>query len=244
MPKLFLHGVPDTPFMWSPLLEALHLDDADYVAPALPGFVEPAPRGFACTKEAYAAWLIAELETLTQRTGKPVDVVGHDWGALLVVHVANARPDLFRTWAVANAVPDPNYRWHRAARLWQTPLIGEFVMWASQFRDFAAGLTALGMPHDVARHKAKYWTRSMRRAILALYRSAKNAGVEWGSDLSNLPSRGLVLWGADDPFVTLQTAQRFCERWRTTLHTEQGVGHWGVIQRPHTFAARLQDHWR
>lgn len=243
MPILLLHGVPDTPYMWTPLIEALNLDEAEFVAPALPGFVERSPQGFSCTKEAYADWLISQLETLARRTGKTIDVVGHDWGALLVAHVANARPELFRTWAVANAAPDPDYRWHKAARAWQTPALGEAVMWLSQFRDFAAGLAVLGMPQPIAKHEAKFWTPSMRRSILALYRSAKTAGDEWGNDLSKLPGRGLVLWGADDPFVPLAIAERFAKRWKTPLHVEQGVGHWGIIQRPDAFAARLKQHW-
>ena len=35
--KLFLHGVPDSPAVWRPLLDALDLGDAPVAAPALPG---------------------------------------------------------------------------------------------------------------------------------------------------------------------------------------------------------------
>jgi pimeloyl-ACP methyl ester carboxylesterase len=243
MTIMFVHGVPDTPFMWTPLIEALDLDDTDYVAPALPGFSTPTPRGFACTKEAYALWLVAELEALKARTGKPVDLVGHDWGALLSVRVAATRPDLLRSWAVANALPEPSYRWHQAARMWQTPVLGEFGMWVSQFRDFSRALAALGVPPAIAQHEAQFWTPTMRRAILKLYRSATHAGEEWGRDLSRLHPHGLVLWGADDPFVPRAIADTFCARWDLPLHIEHNIGHWGIIQRPAPFAEKLRAHW-
>ena len=54
--KLFLHGVPDTPSMWDPLIAELGLGEDDYRAPAMPGFVSPAPQGFGSTKEEYVDW--------------------------------------------------------------------------------------------------------------------------------------------------------------------------------------------
>jgi hypothetical protein len=36
--KLFTHGVPDTGYMWTPLVEALDLSQDAYLAPTLPGF--------------------------------------------------------------------------------------------------------------------------------------------------------------------------------------------------------------
>ena len=37
-------------------------------------------------------------------------------------------PDLFKSFAVANALIDPVYRGHRMARLWATPVVGELMM--------------------------------------------------------------------------------------------------------------------
>ena len=41
--RLFLHGVPDSPAIWRPLLAALDLGDTPVAAPALPGFTAPLP---------------------------------------------------------------------------------------------------------------------------------------------------------------------------------------------------------
>ncbi|MEM6627106.1 MAG: alpha/beta hydrolase [Pseudomonadota bacterium] len=242
MAKVFLHGVPDTPFMWSPLIGALALEDADYVALSMPGFAAPAPAGFSSTKEAYLDWLIASLEEIHGRSG-PVDLVGHDWGAILCVRAAHMRPDLIRSWMVSNALPDPDYQWHTMARQWQTPVLGELVMALAAPKRMEGGLVQAGMPADIAAHEAPRFSRNMKRSILRLYRSAKMAGVEWGSDLSDLPDRGLVVWGELDPYVPLGVAERFCERWNIPLHVERGAGHWAVCERPDAVAARLKSHW-
>src|SRR3546814_1287114 len=80
--KLFIHGVPDSPAIWRPLLTKLDLGDTPVAVPALPGFTAPLPPGFAATKEAYADWAVGEVETLVAAHG-PIDIVGHDWGALI-----------------------------------------------------------------------------------------------------------------------------------------------------------------
>ena len=91
--NLFIHGVPDTPHLWEPLVAALGLQEQDYLAPALPGFGCPRPDGFSATKDAYADWLVGQMEA----AGGNVDIVGHDWGALLTLRAASLRPDLVRS---------------------------------------------------------------------------------------------------------------------------------------------------
>src|SRR5688572_21078575 len=82
------------------------------------------PPVFNATKEAYVDWLIKELE----RVGEPVDLVGHDWGAILTQRVVSLRPDLIRTWACGDGPVDREYVWHDLARKWQTPGEGEAAM--------------------------------------------------------------------------------------------------------------------
>ena len=105
--KLFIHGVPDTGFMWTPLIEALDIAGDEYLAPTMPGFDGSFPAGFAATKETYLDWLVQTLEATAQAHG-PVDLVGHDWGAPLCAMAAEARPDTIRSWTVVNAVPEPS----------------------------------------------------------------------------------------------------------------------------------------
>ena len=97
MPAVLVHGVPDTAQLWDGV--RAHLSRTDIVTPGLPGFATPVPPGFTATKEAYVDWLIAQIEAI----GEPVDLVGHDWGSLLVQRVVSLRPDLIRTWAAGAA---------------------------------------------------------------------------------------------------------------------------------------------
>lgn len=240
--KFFIHGVPDTGDMWMPLIEALGLAEGRYATPTMPGFDGQWPSGFAATKEAYLDWLIARLESTAEAAGAPVDLVGHDWGALLVAMAALARPQHVRSWCLINAAPEPSYRWHLIARGWQTPLLGELVMALGSQKRFRRQLVAAGMPRKIARLEAPRIDRHMKRAILKLYRSARNPGA-WAADFSPIADRGLVLWGASDRFVPVAFAHRFTTRWEIPLIVEDGVGHWGLCKRPEAFSAPLNALW-
>ncbi|MFZ3585534.1 alpha/beta fold hydrolase, partial [Loktanella sp. DJP18] len=124
---IFIHGVPDTGYMWTPLIQALDLGQGNYMAPTMPGFDGTIPVGFAATKEAYLEWVIRLLEDTASSHG-PVDLVGHDWGAPISAMAAQMRPDTIHTWTVVNAAPEPSYEWHSLARTWQKPILGELFM--------------------------------------------------------------------------------------------------------------------
>jgi pimeloyl-ACP methyl ester carboxylesterase len=243
--KLFLHGVPDSPAIWRPLLAALDLGETPVAVPALPGFTGPLPAGFPATKEAYADWAVGEAEALAREHG-PIDIVGHDWGALIAQRVAMLRPDLIRSWAVSNAVIEPDYRGHRIARIWNTPILGEIFMALSKPAALAKGLAEQGMPADIAAEEAAQWAnKDKRRAILRLYRSAKGLSFEqdWARDIGRLPANGALIWGANDPYVELAVAERFAARTGTPLTVIDGAGHWAIAERAGEVAAALTRFW-
>ncbi len=243
--KLFLHGVPDSPAIWRPLLGQFDLGDTLVAVPALPGFTAPLPAGFPAAKEAYADWAIEQAEALVAAHG-PIDIIGHDWGALIAQRVAMLRPDLLRSWAILNAVIDPDYRGHRVARIWNTPILGEIFMALSKPAKLAAGLAAQGMPADIAAEEAEQWqNKDKRRAILKLYRSAKGLSFkhDWARDIDKLPAQGALIWGADDPYVPLSVAQRFSANTGIPLTVIDGAGHWAIAERPAEVAAALHRFW-
>lgn len=240
---LFVHGVPDTPVLWQPLVAALGLGPEDYRAPALPGFGTEKPPGFRSTKDEYASWLITQMEA----AGRPVHIVGHDWGALLTLRVASLRPDLVKSWCVTNAVIDPDYSGHRTARMWATPLLGEFVMLNMRNKPrLIEGLVQGGMPRELAEIEVPHIDKRMRQSILSLYRSAIGLRFSghWVDDLANLPEHGQLFWGENDPFVELPVAERFSKRHGTPLHVERGTGHWACHDRAENFAAVLKALWQ
>lgn len=239
--KVFVHGVPDTGFMWSPLISAMNLEPDSFICPTMPGFDGVDHPGFAATMDAYLAWVIQTIETTAQEHG-PIDLVGHDWGAPLSAMAAQARPDLIRTWAIVNAAPEPSFEWHSMARLWQTPVLGELFMLMGNAKRFEKSLIEAGMPAAIAAHEAPRIVPAMKRSVLKLYRSAKNP-KDWTTDFSNIAEKGLVLWAADDPYVPVKVAHRFAERWNIPLVVEPGLGHWGICERPDLFAVHLNAHW-
>ena len=78
MTAVFVHGVPETPSVWDPLVEHLTRQDTEQLQ--LPGFGCPLPDGFEPTMHRYAAWLSEALAGFDE-----VDLVVHDWGALLAL---------------------------------------------------------------------------------------------------------------------------------------------------------------
>ena len=198
MPAVLVHGVPDTHRVWRAL--AARLRRADVIALSLPGFGCELPAGFDRTKDAYARWLLAELS----RIEGPIDLVGHDWGGLLVVRAVSLEPALVRTLAVGAAPLDPEEEWHKAAQLDDT----------------------------------------MKRSILALYRSAIRVGFEWVDDLQRAPARGLILWGANDPYAAPEFGRHPADRTRARFVPFAGCSHWWQLERAGEVANELEAHWR
>ena len=116
---VFVHGVPETAAIWRKVQAAISQPS---IAVALPGFGCALPDGFTPSKDAYAEWLVAQLDAI----GEPIDLVGHDWGAGLTYRVATAFGDRLHSWVadVGNIV-HPDYVWHDFAKIWQTPGDGE-----------------------------------------------------------------------------------------------------------------------
>jgi pimeloyl-ACP methyl ester carboxylesterase len=215
-----------------------HLDRADVIAPTMPGFGTPVPDGFDATKEAYADWLIGEVEA----AGEPVDIVGHDWGSILVQRLISLRPDLVRTWACGSGPIDPEYVWHDTAKVWQTPGEGEKLMQAFTPEAIVAVFSQQGLDGTYARAVAEKINDTMKDCILKLYRSAINVNQEWAPLAAPVPP-GLVIWGADDPYVGVQFGERLAERTGAKFVSFEGCSHWWPHQRAADAAALLNEHW-
>ncbi len=236
MPAIFVHGVPDTHRLWDTVIARLARDDT--VALSLPGFDSDVPAGFNASKESYVDWLISELEQI----GEPVDLVGHDWGAILTYRVASLRPDLIRTWAAGGGPLDSTYVWHETAQLWQTPEVGEQVMTAFVPDALVPGFVGYGIPEEYAKVSSQLIDDRMKDCILRLYRSAVNVGAEWERDLSDARP-ALIIFGDYDPFVPANFGQVLADRVGGRFVALPECGHWWPVQRPDETAQLLEEHW-
>ena len=241
---VFVHGNPETPAIWGPLLTELQHSDAVTLSP--PGFGAEVPDGFGATADDYAAWLASELE----KQEAPVDLVGHDWGGGHVVRIAMERSDLIRSWAtdIAGCFA-PDYVWHDLAQVWQTERAGkEFVAGTASVpvADRAAMFESLGMTREIARAVAEASDDAMGRCVLSLYRSAaRPAMARPGEQLGAAAARpGLVIIPTEDEYTGGEERARWsAERAKADVAVLQGLGHWWMIQDPAAGAAALQAYW-
>jgi pimeloyl-ACP methyl ester carboxylesterase len=236
MPAFLVHGVPDTHHLWDGVRK--HLARTDVIASDMPGFGRDAPSGFDSSKEAYVDWLIAEVENV----GEPVDIVGHDWGALLVERLVAVRPDLVRSWAAGAGAIDETYVWHPIAQMWQTPGVGENVMQGMTTDAIVPAFVNDGMPEAVAKEIAARIDERMKAAILPLYRSATNVGKEWGPALDGVTKPGLVICGEKDQYMSTDFHRRLAKRTGAELMTLPG-GHWWTVEFPKEAAEELEAFW-
>jgi pimeloyl-ACP methyl ester carboxylesterase len=244
MAIVLVHGNPETDAIWGPLVDALGRTDVVRLSP--PGFGSPLPDDFPATYVAYRDWLEGELESI----GEPVDLVGHDWGGGHVVNVVMHRPELVRSWASdVVGLFDPDYIWHDLAQVWQTPGEGEQLvdtMMAGTVEDRAARMVGLGIPSGIATSIAAEQGPEMGRAILLLYRSARQPAVaEAGRALENAAARpGLSILATEDHYVGSDAIRRRAAD-RAGAHTEvlDGLGHWWMLQDPARGAAALTQFW-
>lgn len=236
MVAVLVHGVPDTAELWDGVVEHLHRDDV--MALRLPGFGSPRPEGFTATKEAYVDWLV---ETLTN-IDEEIDLVGHDWGAMLTMRVASVVPGLMRSWVAGPGPVDDQYEWHAMAKQWQTPGAGEELMSGITPEVLAAGLAAERVPQHLADAAARRVDDTMKGCILDLYRSAVHVGREWAPDLPGANRDGLVVWGEHDPYAAVDVGARVAAAADVPLKILD-AGHWWPAEVPETAASVLEHHW-
>jgi pimeloyl-ACP methyl ester carboxylesterase len=248
-PAVLVHGVPSHSGDWLPFLERM---EGPAVAFDLPGFGDsdrPAAGSFDYSMNGQADFVQKLLPQLG--AGGDYSLVVHDWGSLALI-AAQREPERVRRLVVANAVPLlPGYRWHRTARTWRTPVLGELSN-----RLWTRGALALGLREsrgDWSRHSPEFvdsiWDKLDQgtfRAILPLYRSAPaDRLAAAGRRLGLIEAPALVVWGLKDRYLPA----RFGRAWADALPGAElmelpDAGHWpwldadGVVERVIGFVER------
>jgi pimeloyl-ACP methyl ester carboxylesterase len=245
MTVVFVHGALQTRALWDDLRGRL---DAESIALPLPGFGCARPPGFGAGKDDYAEWLAEALEQIEA----PIDLVGHDLGALLSIRVASAFDVPLHSWAAdLVSVFHPAYEWHRVARIWQTP--GEGERWLATSRAAAPGstmsaagrLALLGVPEELALRIGRAHDETMSGCMLDLYRSCvPNLAADWGGDLDGTTAApGLVLVATANPFDDLARSAEMAARVGARVARLDGLAHCWMAEDPHAGAAALLGFW-
>lgn len=244
---VLVHGVPETAAVWDPLVD--RLVDRGHDQPlrlSPPGFGALVPPGWNATPEQYRTWLVRELEGL----GRPVHLVGHDWGGAHVVNVAMTRPDLLSSWCSdVLGLFDRDYVWHDRAQMWQRPQDGEAAVEALVGLTVTARaefLVSAGMGEAVAGRVAAGVDAAMGDCILRLYRSSEQpAMARLGQQLPAAAVRpGLSILAAGDQFTgTDEQRRRAAARAGARVVVLDGLGHWWMTQDSERGAEVLEEFW-
>ena len=238
---VFVHGNPDSGSDWMPLMTRV-APFATVIAPDLPGFgaADPRPDGD-YTIYSYARFLHGVIEELGISR---VHVVGHDFGGPFAAAWAADHPGAVASVTFINTGVLKDYRWHRMARIWRTPILGELSMRAVNPRVVTAALARENPGLSSA------WVRTIvghllpvktRRAVLRLYRSTRPG------DMDQLVARlrqhdhdALVLFGDRDAYIPVQQARRQIESVpRADIRILPGLGHWCWLEDTDRVAAEL-----
>jgi pimeloyl-ACP methyl ester carboxylesterase len=222
-PVLYLHGVPDSSDTWIPFLER-----TGGIAPDLPGFGRSTKRGdFDFSIAGYDRW----LERFLAHAGvERFRLVMHDWGAVGLA-LAQRQPQRVERLVISDAVPFlPGYRWHRVARAWRTPLLGEVAMGLTRRWSLRRG----GVPEEIVDASWPYFDHGTQRAILRLYRSApEDVLAAAGTRLGDVQAPALVLWGEEDQYLAPKFADAYSEALpNARLRRVPGAGHWPWLDAP------------
>jgi len=229
---LYLHGVPTNSDDWVPFLQR-----GGGIAPDLPGFGRSGKPG-------NLTYTIAEFDRFLERflehlgLGR-VSLIMHDCGAVGLVF-AQRRPELIERLVVINAVTFlPGYSWHRTAKIWRTPLLGELSMGITSRRVLRllsreSNATPGPMSDAWLDSVLDHFDHGTQRAILRLYRSSPaNVLQAAGANLERLQMPALVAWGLKDPYLPARFGRDYAQALANAQLLELAdAGHWPWIDRP------------
>jgi pimeloyl-ACP methyl ester carboxylesterase len=227
---LFVHGNPGSSADWTALTEAAGAL-ARAVAIDMPGFGKSqTPRDFHYNVGAYADFLEGAR---TQLGLERVHLVVHDFGGPFGLFWGLQHPQAWASAMLINVGVAPGYKWHSMARVWRTPVLGELAnAWIPRagFQRSMQRLNPKGLPPEFVEKMYDDYDRDTRRAVLKLYRATPDPGqtaAQTGAAIAALHKPALVVWGAKDPFIGVQYAERQRDFFdvQDVLILEQS-GHW------------------
>jgi pimeloyl-ACP methyl ester carboxylesterase len=234
---LFVHGNPGSLDDWTALAGAAAAVTRA-VALDMPDFGETvAPPGFRHGVPGYADFLD---EARTALGLERVHLVGHDFGGPFALAWAAAHPDALASVTLIGTGILPGYRWHRLARLWRTPVLGElFQALATRwgFRRSVSANEPRGLPREFVDRMYDHYDRRTRRAVLALYRATPDPGgsAEVVAAFADRDPPALVIWGEHDSYLPSSYAARQRDAFPSAeVHVLPESGHWPHADAPET----------
>jgi pimeloyl-ACP methyl ester carboxylesterase len=238
---VFVHGNPGAGRDWEDLIPQV-ARFTRVIAPDMPGFgAAVKPADFEYTIDGYAHHLGGLLNRLRV---KRAHLVLHDFGGPWGLAWALAYPEAFASVTLINCGVLVGYRWHRYARIWRTPLLGELFQ-VSAMR--AAFRQLVGRENPLLERAAldRLYDQSQgwatKRAVLRLYRAT---GPDFGEPMiarfRELDRPALVIWGSNDAYLPVEQAEHQRRSFpRARIEVLEGYGHWVFWEDPERVTSLL-----
>jgi pimeloyl-ACP methyl ester carboxylesterase len=232
---VFLHGHPGSALDWQELMPPV-APFARAVAFDLPGFGKAEkPKEWNYSAGTFATFLAAAFSELGI---KRAHLVMHDLGGIGLVWGA-AHPEAFASAVLIDTGILLDFRWHPVARLYRTRPIGELITALTNRAGFRAVMRLYNPqprklpPGIVDRWWDDYELRT-RRAALSFYRATPPVVMErLVEPLRRLDRPALVVWGAHDPAVAVEQADRQRESFPSAeVAIFEDSGHWPYLDNP------------
>ena len=212
IPVLLLHGFPEFWYGWRKQIPALAAAGCRVIVPDQRGYnLSDKPRGISAycvdTLVEDTAGLIKALDY------EKVNLVGHDWGALVGWMLAIKHPETLHRLGIIN-VPHPSVmkrflqrdfeqmRRSLYALFFQLPWLPEMIMRIGNWRAAALGMRRSGKPNaftdeDIETYKEAWSQPGSITAMLNWYRAATRYFPKITNGMQvNIPT--LILWGVQD----------------------------------------------
>ncbi|GAB3777129.1 alpha/beta fold hydrolase [Nocardioides ungokensis] len=244
-PAVLLHGFPERGSSWDAVAPLLHERGIRTIVPDQRGYSPGArPRR---RRDYRLACLAGDVEALAAEVGRPVHLVGHDWGASVAWLVAARSPGQVRSLTAVSVPPAMAFvrslvtsdqllrSWYML--LFQLPRVPELLAARSGGR-FDKGLRAAGMTEgEVARCHREIVEYGALRGGLGWYRAMFLPGPGRPSNRVRVPTT--LVWSDGDTAIGPRAAGLAAAYVDAdySLEVLEGVSHWIPTQAPDRLAA-------
>ena len=232
---VLLHGNPGSSEDWLDLLAAIG-EFSRAIAPDMPGYGKAdRSREFDYTVAGYARHFSGLLRGLGVRRAH---LVLHDFGGPWGLAWAAEHSEAVASLTLINVGILPGYRWHKYARIWRTPVLGELFQISATRPAFRFLLNADNprrFPDAFVDRMFDDADWGMKRAVLKLYRATPDLdglSRNLGEALKPLTLPTLVLWGDGDKYLPASYAEVQKRYFNAEVHVMPGCGHWPMIDEP------------
>jgi pimeloyl-ACP methyl ester carboxylesterase len=239
---VFVHGNPGSVRDWARLVEATG-EHGRAVTLDMPGFGDAdKPKTFPYTIEGYSAHLDGAMRQLGI---EKAHLIVHDFGGPWGLQWAIGHPDAYASAVLVDTGILPGYSWHALAKIWRTRGLGE-LFFKMTTRPALRSALKRGQPQPLPEEALELFYKANKdkgtqRAILRLYRASPPSALEQlAPPLREMNRPTLVVWGAHDPYIKVE----YAERQRETFPGAEVVvleesGHWPMWDAPEEMEAAI-----